>query len=322
MTRHSTLTNENDLHYAKIRVFTGDPNLISPEFTDQILVATDTNKIYRSTGSQVGNLVELSPNTGGNNGGNGIDRVKFNIGTAIAPDAYNQLLIDTYANRIYRATGLNLGDWVELVAGGNGGTPSTIGIGTGDPQDIPDQIGQQYFDFAKQTQWVAVRSGSLNGWVETGDRTDLGLNVVNNSSQSIGDIHVFYADIGNPTEIEGSDYTFTNYLGTIGSYFFTGNLNNLVFSQGRGAFLFALDVDTSLVGFSLTSQFSFYMGYNIESRFELRTSPCNLFADNGNEFLGKQVGSQYLWIPSYKHNSQGGQVSALDARITLTVYDL
>ena len=321
MTRHSTLTNPNDLHYAKIRCFTGDPNLISPDFPDQLLAATDTNKVYRATGTQAGNLAELSPDGGGGNGGNGGNGIKFNLGSAIAPDTYNQLLIDIYSNRIYRATGLNVGDWLELV-GGDNGLPSTIGISTGDPLDPPVQIGQQYFDFANQTQWVAVRSGSLNGWVEIGDRTDLGLNVVNNSSQSIGDIHVFYADIGNPAEIETSDYTFTNYLGTIGSYFSVGNLNNLVFAQGRGAFLFALDVDTALVGFSITSQFSFYVGYNIESKFELRTSPCNFFADNGNEFLGKQIGTQYLWIPSYKHNSQGGKVSVLDARMTLTIYDL
>ncbi|WP_156341448.1 hypothetical protein, partial [Pseudanabaena sp. 'Roaring Creek'] len=103
MTRHSTLTNPNDLHYAKIRCFSGDPASITPEFIDQILTATDTNKVYRATGAQAGNLVELLPNNGGNGGGNGVDRVKFNVGIAIAPDAIDQLLIDTYSNRIYRA---------------------------------------------------------------------------------------------------------------------------------------------------------------------------------------------------------------------------
>jgi len=59
MTRHSTLTNPNDLHYAKARAFTGDPTLVQPDFIDQILFSTDTNKSYRSTGISTGNLIEL-----------------------------------------------------------------------------------------------------------------------------------------------------------------------------------------------------------------------------------------------------------------------
>ncbi len=69
MTKHSTLTNADDLHYAKIRSFTGDPNAITPDFIDQILSATDTNKVYRATGITGGGLVELispqEPQTGG-----------------------------------------------------------------------------------------------------------------------------------------------------------------------------------------------------------------------------------------------------------------
>lgn len=59
MTKHSTLTNADDLHYAKIRTFTGDPALIGADFTDQILVSADSNKIYRSTPS---GLIELVAN--------------------------------------------------------------------------------------------------------------------------------------------------------------------------------------------------------------------------------------------------------------------
>ena len=67
MTKHSTLTNANDLHYAKFRSFTGSPNAIAPDFVDQILTATDTNKIYRATGTSIGALIEMSaslPTTG------------------------------------------------------------------------------------------------------------------------------------------------------------------------------------------------------------------------------------------------------------------
>lgn len=60
MTRHSTLNNADDLHYAKIRSFTGDPAAITPNFIDQILTATDTNKVYRATGLSSGALIELA----------------------------------------------------------------------------------------------------------------------------------------------------------------------------------------------------------------------------------------------------------------------
>lgn len=64
MTRHSTLTNPNDLHYSKIRTFTGNPSAITPDFADQLLTATDTNKVYRATGASTGDLIELAPTDG------------------------------------------------------------------------------------------------------------------------------------------------------------------------------------------------------------------------------------------------------------------
>ncbi len=59
MSKHSTLTNQEDLHYAKLRAITGDINLVSPDFVDQILASTDTNKIYRASGTSAGDLIEL-----------------------------------------------------------------------------------------------------------------------------------------------------------------------------------------------------------------------------------------------------------------------
>lgn len=59
MTRHSTLTNPNDLHYAKVRSFTGDPANLTPDFADELIIATDTNKIYRATDTAQGAIVEL-----------------------------------------------------------------------------------------------------------------------------------------------------------------------------------------------------------------------------------------------------------------------
>ena len=66
MTRHSTLTNPNHLHYAKIRVFTGNPTVITPDFADQILIAIDTKDIYLGTGANAGELLKLGGNTNEN----------------------------------------------------------------------------------------------------------------------------------------------------------------------------------------------------------------------------------------------------------------
>ena len=59
MTRHSTLTNPSDLHYAKVRSFNGSPNTFQPDFIDQLIVATDTNKVYRAFGVNQGEMIEL-----------------------------------------------------------------------------------------------------------------------------------------------------------------------------------------------------------------------------------------------------------------------
>lgn len=64
MAKHSTLTDPNDLHYAKVRSFEGDPANILPEFIDQIIVATDTNRIYRATGTTQGAIVALEAGGG------------------------------------------------------------------------------------------------------------------------------------------------------------------------------------------------------------------------------------------------------------------
>ncbi len=57
--KHSTLTNPDDLHYAKVRTFTGDPAFVYPDFPDQLLVATDTNKVYRANWISEGAVTEL-----------------------------------------------------------------------------------------------------------------------------------------------------------------------------------------------------------------------------------------------------------------------
>ncbi|WP_197278713.1 hypothetical protein, partial [Pseudanabaena sp. 'Roaring Creek'] len=133
-------------------------------------------------------------------------------------------------------------------------------------------------------------------------------------------VHVFYADVSTPSEIESADYTFTNYIGSISGWYALGNLNNLVFSQGRGAFIFAAalgEIDPDLITSTLDA--SFYTGSNTASRFEVRSSPYNIFANNDSEFLNTKIGNQYLWIPSYSHKSGSNQISVSDVRLSLTV---
>jgi hypothetical protein len=67
--RHSDLTNPNDLHFAKIRTFAGTPASITPDFIDQLLASSETNKIYRATSTSLGGLIELVPVTNNGNGG-------------------------------------------------------------------------------------------------------------------------------------------------------------------------------------------------------------------------------------------------------------
>jgi len=68
MTRHSTLTNATDLHYAKVRTFTGSPSLVTPDFVDQILIASDTNKIFRATSTATGDITETQSTSANGNG--------------------------------------------------------------------------------------------------------------------------------------------------------------------------------------------------------------------------------------------------------------
>lgn len=318
MTRHSTLTNPSDLHYSKIRTFTGNPNGITPDFADQLLTAADTNKVYRATGTSIGNLVELAPTDNGGDGGSGASNVIFNAGIAIAPANLEQLLIDTDTNRVYRAIGLGIGDWLELI-GGSDGLPSLISVGGGSPSIAPIEIGQLYFDFVGRIQWVSVRAGSLNGWVELSPIPQNLFTSFNNiSSQSLSsDFRVFYADVTDTSEIESADFTFTNSLGDV-SVLGQTPISDLVYPQGRGAIaLIPTNIGSVAPELITIDAESAYTGTNASSKFEVRESPNNLFIDDGGDII--PIGKKYLWIPSYWWQTTFGFVGqiAFDVRITI-----
>ncbi|MBD2150800.1 hypothetical protein H6F44_11810 [Pseudanabaena sp. FACHB-1277] len=156
--RHSELT--TDLHYARLRTFTGNPATITPDFFDQILTATDTNKVYRATGTNQGQLVELSPMPE--------QRVIFDE-TFPEPMSQTQLLVRVDQNRIYRANGILPTDWLEIVGADGGGTGggSAIAVGNNPPQTAPIALGEQYFDARHGHIFVAIADGANLIWRNT-----------------------------------------------------------------------------------------------------------------------------------------------------------
>lgn len=160
--RHSELT--TDLHYARLRTFTGNPASVTPDFFDQILTDADTNKVYRATGTNQGQLVELSPPPVLPE-----QRVIFDE-TFPEPTSQTQLLVRVDQNRIYRANGILPTDWLEIVGadgGGIGGGSSAISVGINPPQNAPTVLGEQYFDSRNGHIFVAIADGADLVWRNT-----------------------------------------------------------------------------------------------------------------------------------------------------------
>jgi len=63
--KHSELNTAEQLHYSKARTFTGSPAVITPDFIDQILVASDTQASYIATGIAQGQLTALKAPSNG-----------------------------------------------------------------------------------------------------------------------------------------------------------------------------------------------------------------------------------------------------------------
>lgn len=115
MAKHSTLTNPDDLHYAKVRVFSGAPSAITPDFVGELL-CDDQQKIYRANGTGQGDLIELAPQgTGSGTGGNS---------TALAtvvegypqdfPVGIGQIYFDLNSMRMFVASELSALSWLPV----------------------------------------------------------------------------------------------------------------------------------------------------------------------------------------------------------------
>lgn len=62
--KHSNLNTAEQLHFAKVRTFTGASSAVTPDFIDQLLVNTETKEQFIATGTNAGQLVKLLGDVG------------------------------------------------------------------------------------------------------------------------------------------------------------------------------------------------------------------------------------------------------------------
>ncbi len=131
---HHTLTNPDDMHYAKARLFTGDSSLITPDFEGQLLVDS-TGNVWVATNNIQGALSRLSiPHWGdiegtiadqedlqqrlsqGGGTGTGGSNIVFSDGYPnFAPQSLDQIYIDkTNRRQFFPVNTLSSRDWRYL----------------------------------------------------------------------------------------------------------------------------------------------------------------------------------------------------------------
>lgn len=194
--RHSDLTSPADLHFSKLRTFTGSPSAVAPDFAAQILAATDTNKIYRATGTAQGNLIELAPQEqNGGTGGTGSTNYTLvstfsGSPSAVTPDFINQLFAATDTNKIYRSTGTEQGNLIELSP-----SPSAQQIlttGSQYPFNFPEFLGQQYFDSGTGILFFAKGLTQLD-WRPVYEDMKIDISISNNMGQPSMTFDLWYS---------------------------------------------------------------------------------------------------------------------------------
>lgn len=256
--RHSELT--TDLHYARLRTFTGNPATITPDFADQILTATDTNKVYRATGTNQGALVELSPPPVLPE-----QRVLFDESFP-DPQSQTQLLVRVDQNRIYRANGILPTDWLEIVGadgGGSGGGSSAISVGNNPPQNLPTVLGEQYFDSRNNHLFIAIADGANLTWRNTTPPI-----TVDQISFSTPDLSAFSAVSGSWSWVY-IDHQLENpqsvYFDSFPSINVATDIESAIAYYGSGCYAVCYDLqdpngEISSWDLSLTVEFSFFDG--------------------------------------------------------------
>jgi hypothetical protein len=229
--RHSDLIDPADLHFSKFKTFAGLTSAVTPDFADQIFAATDTNKIYRSTGTALGNLIELAPQeqnggTGGEGGTNYTLVTTFSGSlSSVTPDFINQLFAATDTNKIYRATGTEQGNLIELSP-----SPSAQQIlttGNQYPFNFPEFVGQQYLDTGTGLLFFAKGLSPLD-WRPVYEELQIDITISNSTGQSSMTFDLWYSP-EEPTD----GFNFTNQVAT-GLQSSTNYLTNAIQKAGIG----------------------------------------------------------------------------------------
>ena len=156
-TLHSALT-PAELHAPGVSGFTGAPASYVPTAAGLIVIATDTNLIYRTTGTSAGDVTQL--------GGLATVLETFTGAPAsFTPSAADIFAVktDVTPNRLYRTTGVSAGD-VTLVTplAPDNQTGSPVGAVTPDysgqsyTQETSDRIVNWVSNGLTNTDWIAV----------------------------------------------------------------------------------------------------------------------------------------------------------------------
>ena len=213
--RHSELKNAQDLHFSRLKLFAGDISGVSPDFADQILASTSDNKIYRSTGTSEGQMVELSPQPL-------IPQPQIIFDDAFPfPTNYNQILVRLDQNRIYRPTGFLQDSWVEVSGGATGGaTGGAVTVGSL-PLAVPASGSLHYDD----QQGMLYISASHGRWIGVTHNLNLQVTITENTSTG---------QLGNLGLSGVGEFSFIDYQ----PHLFSAGLSRYLLKGGVGNFYF------------------------------------------------------------------------------------
>lgn len=151
----------SELHSPVVTGFTGAPASYTPAEAGLVVIATDTNFIYRTTGTSAGDVVQI----GGSGGGTVLETFSG------APSAFTPSAADIFAvktdvtpNQLYRSTGTGIGN-LEFV----GTLPVTNSTGSPLGAVTPNYVGEIYVqeDSDRIVNWLST-GGTNSDWVATG----------------------------------------------------------------------------------------------------------------------------------------------------------
>lgn len=150
----------SELHSPLVNSFTGLPSAYIPDMAGVIAVATDTNLIYRTTGTNAGDVTQIG-------GGDATVLETFSGAPAsFSPSATDIFAVktDVTPNQLYRTTGTGAGN-VEFI----GTLPVSNNTGSPVGSVTPNYVGEIYTqqDSDRIVRWEST-GATNNDWVATG----------------------------------------------------------------------------------------------------------------------------------------------------------